>query len=137
MKMSKTVYLPIIAVLLLVGLGTAGADVPPQDLPPPPAPVNRAIRIVIRGGILGFDRNAYQSFRAVLGSLVANETIDTFIKEDNVLDGGGIFCAQLPTQSGDSVEILMALLKVIQVNTASTTYTVTPVLKCDQGPALF
>ena len=101
--------------LLLLSVFPHLALAQPDPETPPPAP-NKAVEVEIRGGLAGFDREAYATVRAILASLVMDGTAEHMVTTVRGLEGGGKFCVQLAPLALPRLSSILTQFQALQVD---------------------
>lgn len=94
-------------------------------------PAKLAIEVDIRGGIVGFDEPAFATVRSIMASLIMDGTLEHWITTSRGLEGGGTYCLQLQPELLNRKARILAQFQNLQVNTASTAYSVRELDHCE------
>lgn len=126
-----------IAVLFLSNLAPASTLAQPQRAPAPTlAQPQRALEISIFGIGPAVDLKALSTVRSVIGNVVAEGVVDTYITYGYGREGGMASCLQLsPYQNIEKLTQLKNKLLQIMPNRNTTSYGVTVTAACAPKPS--
>ncbi len=114
-------------IILNASLSLASPETPTPT--PTPAPEMRAIEVSFFGGIAGFDDVAYKAVKSLMGTLLAEGTIDQYKTTFWGREGGSSFCIELSSKPKSTLTQIAQMLGAIHPRDNSV-YEFSSVVKC-------